>query len=142
MARLDRDSQKGGFARRITFGEQERIVGGIDNSGERGAAFLAIQPITFKTAGIDLRMRAAAEVEPRMALRAVGSVARRAIARRCGRKLVSHRQPTIRKTLGDVFYRRRTEIVLKADPSNTTIRIDNSLTKRPGANVLASGRRN
>jgi hypothetical protein len=45
----DNDLERSG-----AFGEQERVVGGIDNSGKRCATFLAIEPIAFKAAGVDI----------------------------------------------------------------------------------------
>jgi hypothetical protein len=81
QARLNGDPRDNDLERRVAFGEQERVVGGIDNSGERRATLLAIEPVAFKAAGIDIGIGAAAEVQPGMALRALRSVARRGVAR-------------------------------------------------------------
>src|SRR5579863_7752668 len=67
--RLNRHPGESHLERSVTFGEQERVVGRIDDSGKRSTAFLAIEPIAFKAAGIDIGIRAAAEVEACMALR-------------------------------------------------------------------------
>jgi hypothetical protein len=67
--------------RGVAFGEQERVVGGIDNSGKRCAAFLAIDSVTLKAAGIDIGICAAAEVQQRMALRAMRCIGCRSVAR-------------------------------------------------------------
>jgi len=81
QARLNGDPRDNDLERSVAFGEQERVVGGIDNSGERRATLLAIDPVAFKAAGIDIGIGAAAEVQPRMALRALRSVDRRGVAR-------------------------------------------------------------
>ena len=68
------------------FREYQGIIGGIDNSVKRNAAFLAIEPIAFKPRRIDIGCYAAAEVEYRMALRAEQN-----IVRRRGRRINTHR---------------------------------------------------
>jgi hypothetical protein len=80
-ARLNGQPRDPDLERSVAFGKQERVVGRIDNSGERCATFPAIEPIAFKAAGIDIGICAAAEVQLRMALRALRHVAHRGIAR-------------------------------------------------------------
>jgi hypothetical protein len=53
----------------IAFGEHECVIGGIDNSGKRCAARLAIESIAFKAAGIDMRSVAPGERYRRIAAR-------------------------------------------------------------------------
>ena len=79
--RLNRDPRENHLERSVAFGEQERVVGGIDNSGQRCTAFLAIEPIAFKAARIDIGICAAVEIQPRMALRTLRTIARRGVAR-------------------------------------------------------------
>jgi hypothetical protein len=128
-ALLNGNPRENDLERSVAFAEQERVVGRIDNSGKRCAAFRAIEPIAFEAAGVDVGIGAAAEVQPRMALRALRNVARRGIARQCCRTLVTHRRPMIRKLSGDVFYNGWTEILLKVDRSNPTGPIGTLITK-------------
>ena len=78
--------QLGIVRRERALREYQAIIGGIDNSVKRNAAFLTIEPIAFKPGRIDIGRYAAAEVEYRMALRA-----ERIIVRRRGRRINTRR---------------------------------------------------
>jgi len=80
-ALLNGNPRENDLERSVAFAEQERVVGGIDNSGQRCTAFLAIEPIAFKAARIDIGICAAVEIQPRMALRTLRTIARRGVAR-------------------------------------------------------------
>ena len=67
--RLNRHPRESHLERSVAFGEQERVVGGIDNSGERSAAFLTLEVIAFKATVVDVRSRASAELQRRITAR-------------------------------------------------------------------------
>jgi hypothetical protein len=67
--RLNGHPRENDVVRSVAFGEQQRVVGGIDNSRKRCAALSAIEPIAFEAAGIDMRSVASGELYRRIAAR-------------------------------------------------------------------------
>lgn len=66
-ALLDGHLRKRDLEPRLAVREHQHIVGGIDDSGQRCAAFPAIEPIAFKAAGVDARHMASAKLQSRIA---------------------------------------------------------------------------
>jgi hypothetical protein len=49
--------------------DQQRVIAGVDDASERGAAFPAFEAVAFKSAGIDARIKASAKRQPGVAPR-------------------------------------------------------------------------